>query len=460
MSNSQTKPSKLQTCVTEIEVEQLFNLYSYRLSFERDAPVDLSRLLILYGDNGSGKTTLLSLVFNLLSPARRRGHRSILAATPFKRFRIRLGTSLNIEITKLQGLIGSFRAVIADNDQHLFDRIIKVKDDPSEIIVASDNQNALDFGKELARLGIAIYYLPDDRKAKSSLDSEDDEDDPLALGDAESAYSRSLRQLNQLNQRRVARIRGGENQGLENEALEVAVLKVESWLRVQAIRGSSEGEANTNTIYAQIVRQIARAKNQQSQKETKRGKEELVKLLNKLEEESKAYSEYELVTPLRVGTLIAALESSSPATRRIIAEVLNPYVDGLRARLAALREIQNLIELFVQSINSFFHNKSISFGKSAGLQITSSNGDRLRPQMLSSGERQILLLFCNVIIARDQPSIFIIDEPELSLNIKWQRRLLQVLLECTKDSAVQFVIATHSIEIITRHKPHVLKLLQ
>lgn len=84
----------LPTFVTEIEVEQLFNLYSYRLAFEQGAPVDLSRLLILYGDNGSGKTTLLSLIFNLLSPAQGRSHRTFLASTPFRRFAVRLGAEL------------------------------------------------------------------------------------------------------------------------------------------------------------------------------------------------------------------------------------------------------------------------------------------------------------------------------------------------------------------------------
>ena len=51
-----------------------------------------------------------------------------------------------------------------------------------------------------------------------------------------------------------------------------------------------------------------------------------------------------------------------------------------------------------------------------------------------------------------------IDEPELSLNIKWQRKLLSELLFFIGDSKVQYLFATHSIELLTQHKENVIKL--
>jgi energy-coupling factor transporter ATP-binding protein EcfA2 len=78
--------------------------------------------------------------------------------------------------------------------------------------------------------------------------------------------------------------------------------------------------------------------------------------------------------------------------------------------------------------------------------------------MLSSGEKQLLLLLCDTIAAREQPSIFIIDEPEISLNVKWQRRLITLLQDCIKGSRVQFFLATHSLELLTGHKEFVVKL--
>ncbi|HBQ5356609.1 TPA: ATP-binding protein, partial [Klebsiella pneumoniae] len=85
--------------------------------------------------------------------------------------------------------------------------------------------------------------------------------------------------------------------------------------------------------------------------------------------------------------------------------------------------------------------------------------EKLSASQLSSGEQQLLLLFCNVLVARDKPSLFIIDEPEISLNIKWQRKLIQYLLDITKDTSIQFMFASHSLEIISQHRSRVVKLV-
>ncbi len=46
-----------------------------------------------------------------------------------------------------------------------------------------------------------------------------------------------------------------------------------------------------------------------------------------------------------------------------------------------------------------------------------------------------------------------------SLNVKWQRQLVQALLDCIRGSRVQLIFATHSIELLARHKQHVVKLI-
>ena len=81
------------------------------------------------------------------------------------------------------------------------------------------------------------------------------------------------------------------------------------------------------------------------------------------------------------------------------------------------------------------------------------------PESLSSGERQLLLLFCYTLLAREKTSIFIIDEPELSLNVKWQRRLIGALRDIVEDTPNQFLFATHSIELIAQHEDSVHRLV-
>ncbi len=103
-------------------------------------------------------------------------------------------------------------------------------------------------------------------------------------------------------------------------------------------------------------------------------------------------------------------------------------------------------------------SKKIKFDISKGIRITSRKGDLIEPGKLSSGERQLLLLFCNTITALDRQSIFIIDEPEISLNIKWQRKLIDSLIKCVRDNPVQYIFATHSFEILSEHLDNVVKL--
>ena len=51
-----------------------------------------------------------------------------------------------------------------------------------------------------------------------------------------------------------------------------------------------------------------------------------------------------------------------------------------------------------------------------------------------------------------------IDEPEISLNIKWQRELIDAMRKITKDSKNQLVIATHSIELLAQYSETVVSL--
>lgn len=66
---------------------------------------------------------------------------------------------------------------------------------------------------------------------------------------------------------------------------------------------------------------------------------------------------------------------------------------------------------------------------------------------LSAGEKQMLSFLCYNTFS-EKTAIFI-DEPELSLHIDWQRRLLPTLLEQGTDN--QFFIATHSPFIYAKY---------
>lgn len=77
---------------------------------------------------------------------------------------------------------------------------------------------------------------------------------------------------------------------------------------------------------------------------------------------------------------------------------------------------------------------------------------------MSSGEKQLLVFFANLIFGvKDTSSgIFVVDEPELSLHLSWQRVFVKKALEI--NSNVQFIFATHSPEIIGKNRDKMYKL--
>jgi hypothetical protein len=253
----------------------------------------------------------------------------------------------------------------------------------------------------------------------------------------------------------LARRSGREREGVDLR-LEEAIEKLETWIRDEALKGTNLGEAGSHTVYADIAKRIAQTP--RPGRPRKAESEQLVKALIELESRSGPYARLGLISAPPLGEILAALEKSAAPTRQLIANVVSPYVESLRARLDALQEIQELVTLFLERINTFFRNKTVSYELARGLAIAASQGDSLRPSQLSSGERQLLGLLAQVVVARKSASVFLIDEPEISLNVKWQRVLVDTLLQLVRGTDVQFILATHSLELLATHREHVHRL--
>jgi energy-coupling factor transporter ATP-binding protein EcfA2 len=69
---------------------------------------------------------------------------------------------------------------------------------------------------------------------------------------------------------------------------------------------------------------------------------------------------------------------------------------------------------------------------------------------LSSGEKQLLRICTEVLLADGAPVL--IDEPELSMHIDWQRKMIPALRALAPES--QLIVATHSPEIMAPLKGH------
>lgn len=65
---------------------------------------------------------------------------------------------------------------------------------------------------------------------------------------------------------------------------------------------------------------------------------------------------------------------------------------------------------------------------------------------LSAGEKQLLLIMLTVFMQEDKETILIMDEPEISLHVDWQRQLIDIIRSLNPNC--QIIVSTHSPAMI------------
>ena len=73
-------------------------------------------------------------------------------------------------------------------------------------------------------------------------------------------------------------------------------------------------------------------------------------------------------------------------------------------------------------------------------------GEQLNLKLLSSGEKQLLIILMTVLLEDGDHTVLFMDEPEVSLHIEWQQSLLDTILRLNPN--VQVILTTHSPAII------------
>lgn len=134
------------------------------------------------------------------------------------------------------------------------------------------------------------------------------------------------------------------------------------------------------------------------------------------------------------------------------------------------QHIRQRIETFFGTVNSFFSEtgKSITIDKvnntfafnirwgravlrdsegNALIDAVPIDSDLITMEQLSSGEKQLLLILTSVFLQEERPSVLLMDEPEISLHISWQDKLIRSIR--TLNPNCQMILTTHSPNIFT-----------
>ena len=109
---------------------------------------------------------------------------------------------------------------------------------------------------------------------------------------------------------------------------------------------------------------------------------------------------------------------------------------------AELDKINEQKYIFSNIINEAFAETGKQISNSSSKLTFDNDGEIIDTSGLSSGEKQLLIILLTVLLERNQEYILMMDEPEISLHISWQYKLIDWILQLNPN--VQIILTTHS----------------
>lgn len=145
------------------------------------------------------------------------------------------------------------------------------------------------------------------------------------------------------------------------------------------------------------------------------------------------------------------LALNRPLIDRVIklVELFETYTAKVDALMKPTQEYLTLANRFLQD-----SDKELIVDQVGRLVVRLKNGEERSIDALSSGERQIVVILGYLAINHDsnKEEVFIVDEPELSLHLRWQEIFVDSILEASPGH--QFILATHSPAIVLERTKH------
>lgn len=117
-------------------------------------------------------------------------------------------------------------------------------------------------------------------------------------------------------------------------------------------------------------------------------------------------------------------------------------------------EIEEPTKYFMEISNEFlksnlFPDKKLVVTADGSLMLQISNSNLVSLNKLSSGEKQLIVLLLRTLLQKGKKGVYITDEPELSLHLSWQEKLITSLNKINPN--MQLIFATHSPDIVAQY---------
>ncbi|WP_456785884.1 AAA family ATPase [Cellulomonas sp. P5_C5] len=424
--------------LAELTVRGLFGKYDHRVPFPTASEEDaVPSVVILHGRNGIGKTTVLRMLNGMMAL-----DFSAFRAVPFGTARLVFNTGSAISVARRPDgvLVAEFDggSALLSPDQSGPWREQDVED-------VENFRNRFKTATEL----LSFEYLGTRR-------------DPL-----EEVVAGERAQVVRAARNRLVHTGSGELSDVI--ALEAALAadrhrdrgprtslaeKVKRFIREAQLDSPSYFRSNQPDLFIRVIDELA------NPGKAPMKREEIVQTLSRVHEME--------ATHLRLGLgrdqwdferLMGILGASGSNLDERVLAVLGTYTEFLESRAGARQLIAERLLTFESVMDEFLFDKYVRVDARQGLTINGTDEvSSLSESQLSSGEFQLLYLMVSALTTRRRGTIIAIDEPELSMHVGWQRKLLPSLIRCASRAAPQFVIATHSPDVAAGYPQSLIEL--
>lgn len=447
----------LNVKIIKLHIERLHGHYNY------DDIVFNPDVTFIYGLNGCGKTTVLNIT------------EAIITGQIFKLFEysfdnIKLEYAHKRDIAKIQEISIFFikpdkLEVIYRGEKYIIENNVNAighlrGNDRNMLEKARCYFNEYPFLMEIKKI-FNYVYLPLNRS--SVVYDVDTEDEYFMMRHARSRRFGGYEPINEPAIKDSAMIRVESLIFESYNRINTLVSNISDRFRddiLKSLLDVNEQYNDSNDLLDQIVRQ------QHDVSNIKQTKSAYIKILNEFslitQEEEEHYTRF-------FNTIINDIqkykkELSITALLKIYEIIRLQKLVSLTAETEEMKAVERKpIEVFLKTMNDFINTseeeKEIKIDAFGRVYFTTKyNKNPISIQYLSSGEKQLMTFFANLIfkVNSNTSGIFVVDEPELSLHLSWQKEFVEKTLGINKN--IQLIFATHAPELIGKRRNKMFRL--
>lgn len=439
--------------IHKIEVQGVIDRYDYNIDFTKGD----AKIKAIYAENGHGKTNMLralrALTSNNLEDFKQILH------LPFRVINIETGNG-QVSCVRESSRLCSIRTkrIADENSDTLFDDIIcdieiKLDDINRELEDDEEIPNEIsDFMKkyrvvsmEINKIIGNVVFLDSNRLQNKRLLH--NINSHLYMYNIPPGYRKDAEEYSY-------------NQDISGENVEGVLQTLAISLRNEVRRINLGDGRHRRDVYYNIVRKIINDGNNVHSVEYSNPEEAIRSKARKIRESIEKIDSYGLINSrefTKIDNAIKNLPEGDESVFENLRGVLIPYLDNLSSQIESYSVIADLIDIFLNAANTMLNGVNLKFNEKnyGNFSIHSLYGEcsgqrmGLEARMLSSGEKHLLILLSVLTICSlNSTSLLLIDEPEISLGIPWQRTLRKYMKKLVGEQGAQIIFATHSPVIL------------